>query len=626
MDYSSFSVNGTGVKDSQNINKKWWMLSGQAAAESITSIVGFLHQHQGARQTQYIISSRLYGNLAIMGLNGLTYSKVASVQNSLKDRISFNVCKSAVDTVTSKITKNSPKSMFLTNKGEWHTQRKAEKLNQYCDGINYENEMDKLAPLLFRDSGIFGNGFNHVYADHDRVKYERTIPGEILVDEIEAFYGNPRQLFRVKNVDRMLLADTFPKKRGMIMDANSATPDNLGAYPNISDAVTVTEAWHLPSGPEAKDGAKKIILNNGEVDASDWDKQYFPFANMPWSKRLHGFYGMGAIEEIQNIQLEINKILWVIQRSMHLMGAFKIWLKNGSKVVKEHLNNDIGAIITGDEQPVYLTPPAVPEQYFNRLDWLVQKAYESVGVSMLSAASQKPAGLNSGKSLREFHDIESDRFETIGKAYEQLHLDTDKLAIMTAREIYKDTGKYSVKVPGKKFIQTIDWADIDLSDDEFIMKAYPVSSLPDDPAGRLQTIQEYAQAGFIQPRQARRLLDFPDLDQVESLANAAEDYLHEILEKMTDEGIYTPPEPFDDLSLARELALEYYQRGKTNNLEEDRLEMLRRFLEQVNVLMQQAQQPPPQQAMPSPQAQPQALPSPRPVSDLLPNVPQQATA
>jgi hypothetical protein len=137
----------------------------------------------------------------------------------------------------------------------------------------------------------------------------------------------------------------------------------------------------------------------------------------------------------------------------------------------------------------------------------------------------------------------------------------------------------------------------------------------------LATIQEYAQAGYISPQQARRLLDFPDLEAEENMANANEDYLHEILEKMQEDGEYTAPEPYDDLSLARKLALDYYSYGKCQGLEEEKLELYRRFLDQIDVLTG-ANQPP---AAPAPGGAPQAAPVPPAQSDLIPNSPNPVT-
>jgi hypothetical protein len=80
---------------------------------------------------------------------------------------------------------------------------------------------------------------------------------------------------------------------------------------------------------------------------------------------------------------------------------------------------------------------------------------------------------------------------------------------------------------------------------------------------------------------------------------------------LIDEGTYTPPEPYDDLALARELALELYQQGKTNELEPEKLELLRTFLGQLDQL--QAPPPAPAQApqpAPAGAAGPQVQPAP----------------
>jgi len=142
-----------------------------------------------------------------------------------------------------------------------------------------------------------------------------------------------------------------------------------------------------------------------------------------------------------------------------------------------------------------------------------------------------------------------------------------------------------------------------------------VSSLPSDPAGRLQTVQEYAQAGYLSPRQARRLLDFPDLEQVESLANAQENAIVRDLDRIVEDGEMTPPDAFTDLAMARELALQYLAEGKCNGLEEERMELLRRYVADVDTL-----QNPPAPLM-LPEAVPQAPPVPAAPSDLVPNVP-----
>jgi hypothetical protein len=618
VEFSKFSA-GEPLSTEGPIEKRWWLLSQKEMPQALTMIVKTIAQADSKRQTQYQISTRLYGNTNLMGTNGLSFTKTSSVQNALKDRLSYNIVQSGIDTITAKMAKNKPRPMFLTSGGDWQLQRKAKKLNKFVDGVFYENKAHFLAIDSFRDGAVLGDGIIHVFDYHGRVKWERVMPSEMYVDVLESFDNNPRQLHRVKNVDRQVLLDMFPGKRRAILEADNSSADMSGAQQNVSDQVTVCESWHLPSGPDAGDGIHVIAVDDELLFHEEWTRSYFPFARFQWGKRLYGFWSQGAAEQIQNIQLEINKLLWVKQRSLHLAGTFKVLLENGSKIVKEHLNNDIGAIVTySGTKPEYVIPPIVPMEIDTQINWLKNAGYEQLGISMLSVGSQKPAGLNSGKALREYNDIESDRFMVIGQLWEQFHLELARLSIDVAQEIYEREGHYEVKVPGRGFLSTIDWADIDLQDDQYLMKMFPTSSLPQEPAGRLQTVQEYVQAGFISPRTARRLLDFPDLEAVEDLQNSPEEYLTKVLDAIVDDGEYTPPDQWDDLALGEKLALEYIAMGKQNNIDDEKLLLLIQWLEQIRAITMKAQQAmQPAQGMP----QPQASPMPTPTSDMIANVP-----
>jgi hypothetical protein len=93
-------------------------------------------------------------------------------------------------------------------------------------------------------------------------------------------------------------------------------------------------------------------------------------------------------------------------------------------------------------------------------------------------------------------------------------------------------------------------------------------------------------------------MDFPDLESIETLQNAKEDYLHSLFDKMIEEGEFTAPEPEDDLALAQELFLDYYAYAKVCNVEEDRLELLRQFNDQTKQLIIKAMPPAPPAPMP----------------------------
>lgn len=618
LDYTSFSEDGT-VKPTGNTDDHWWDLGGDELAATISGIIKFLDSHQ-SRVSRDVELVRLYGNASLMGLNGLSSSQFASINQPQKDRVTYNAIASALDTVTAKIAKSRPKPLFLTSGGDYKMQRKAKKLEKWVEGVFYENDAYALGTKIFKDGGCWGDGLTHVYSAYGRIKFERVLPMEIKVDEVEGFNGTPRQMHRVKDVDRGVLMAAFPECKKMIKLAPRNAYSYRGQTENISDTVTLRESWHLPSRPEAKDGRRVLTLGNGTIDVFDWNRDHFPFARFCWNPRLIGYWGQGAVETCESLQLQVNKVMWLMQRSFHLAGTFKILLENGSKVVPAKLNNDVGAIInyTGTK-PEYVVPPIMPQEAYQYLLQCKNNIYEQFGASQLSATAQKPPGLDSGKALREYQDIESERFMVIGQNYERYFMDLARLSVEEMREMAEEDPNYEVMVPGKKrSTENINWKDVALDEDDYVMKLYPISSLPSDPSGQLSTISEYIQAGMMKVRTGRRLLNFPDLDAEEELADAQENYIHKIIEEIIEDGVYTPIEGYDDLELAHELSLEYYAQSKCNGLEEDKLDLLRQFIEDVNLKKAGADVGMQQMA----QAQsPQAAPMPQPQSNLVPNVP-----
>lgn len=610
--------------------RRWWDLKGEDCAEAIASNVNFLMKHQTARLRQNAISARLYGNVPMFGAAGITYARLLQQQQTAtKERVTYNATQSIVDTVASRIGENKPRPYNLTSGGNYKQQRRAKRLNQYIEGVFYETKTYDLGLQAFRDAEIWGDGFIHVFNRNGKTHHERVLSSELWVDEVEAQYDNPRNLTRLKMVDRDELAAAIPEARRAIMESTPSSDVASLIGPNIADMVTVAESWHRGTKDEdgnVSGGFHAMALTSGEilVEPEEWPFDFFPFARISWSKRPVGYWSQGLCEQLQGEQIELNKELYLIQRSMHLAGSLKIFLKNGSKVSKEALNNDIGSIVNySGDKPEYFCPQPIDPVYFQNTNTIIERMYRKAGVSEMSAASKKPAGLNSGAAIREAQDVESDRHRTTQRANDQFYLDIAALDIAMAGELPAGN---KVRVPNKVGFDVVDFKkDIGtLKDSEFVMQCFPVSKLPRDPAGRLATIQEYIQAGFITPRQGRRALDFADLDSIESLANAQEDMICKVLDAMVDDGEYSPPEPTDDLQLASEMVIEYIQRYRALDLEEEKLELLRTFNVQIQMLMDRAAaaaMPPPSAPGAPDAANPQAVAAPPPVSQLLPNAP-----
>jgi hypothetical protein len=254
--------------------------------------------------------------------------------------------------------------------------------------------------------------------------------------------------------------------------------------------------------------------------------------------------------------------------------------------------------------PEYRTAQAVGPEMFSHLDRLYQRAYEIVGISQLSASAKKPSGIDSGRALREYHDIESERFMSFAKDHEKMYLDLAKIMIEMARDIYIRDGTYKVRSFNRAFVEQIDWKDIDLDEDKYVMQMWPVSMLPSTPAGRLQTVQEMMTAGLLSREDGLSLLEFPDLKEVQDLQNAERNDIHMIIELLIDKGVYVSPEPFTNLPLAIKTINSAYLKAKTEGAPDDRLELCRRFISDAMALLS----PPPELA---PQPQPMGPVSPQ---------------
>ena len=619
VDFSDFTEKGQKKQDKKKLKAagvRWWLADEKLLPGAVMSQVGAIILADRGRIDGYNTFARLYGTWTPTFWNGYQLASSGRPTGPIRDRLTYNIIQSCIDTLTARISQNKPKPMFLTSAGDSKLQRKAKKLDAFCYGLFYENGLYKKGPKALRDGFVYGEGIIHPYSEDGRVKYERVFPYEMLMDYLEGHYGEEsvKSLYRIKNIDRTVLMEMYPEKASEISLMTSTSMYLSAASKSVSDTVTVVEAWRLPTG--AQPGRHVIVTDNSVLLDEDYAEDFFPFAIYRYSDRLYGPYAQGMAEQLVPAQVEINRTLISIQRSLYLGGTHKIFVKAGSKVIKSHFDNMIGTILeyAGDTMPQYVTPQLVQAEIYNHLESMKQSAYQLVGVSQLSASNLKPQGIDSGRALRAVDDVQVQRQQPVAQGYEQFYVDLAKISISVARKTYEKQGKLAVKVPGKRFIEEINWKDVNLEDDEFALQIYPVSKLPNDPEGRLATVQEMMQSGLVTPEAGRRLLDYPDLEAEESLANSSLDYLNKILDDIVEDGKFTAPEPFDDLKLARKLALEFYARGKLTQLAEDRLELLRQFITQIDQLTQAAQ--PQLQGPPVPQAAPQAPPT----SNLIPNV------
>lgn len=611
-------------KDSHpgNFGYKWWNASTkEELALQVCSTASFLKERQQYRYRQAAIYSRLYGNLPLFNFAGANFNRMGLTNNLPLDRPTMNVVQSCIDTIVARITQGRPRPVFLTDNGDYKQRNFAKQMNQFISGELFRCKAYDLGPLLLRDASVLGTGALKFFEGQDKkVQMERVLETELLVDPNDALYGSPRQMFHVKLVDRGMLMESFPKYSSVIERAEQAYPDNSDdSQRSVADQVMAVESWHLPSGEDASDGIHAIATTSGLIFEEKWEKEKFPFAFLASSPRMLGFWGQGTAERLMGTQVEINKLLMTISKSINLVGVPRVFVEDGSKVVKAHHNNDIGAIVTyKGTKPIYEVAPCMPAEVYDQLQRLITYAYQQEGVSSMAAQAGKPAGLNSGEAIRNYDDLQSDRFAALEKRYDKIFIEMAYQIIEMAAGIAERDGKYSTVYPNKDGTREVDLPSASLLKNPYIIQCFDASSLPRDPAGRLQKITEMIQSGMIDIQEGRRLLDFPDLQQSEKLANALEERILQILDKIVEKGDYTAPDPYIDLDLATKLTVQYINLYGAAKLEEEKQQLLRDFFAAVQTLKRAAM--PPQ--MPAQGAAPLAVPEAPPTSPLLPNAPQ----
>lgn len=591
--------------------------------QKLLGTAAFLKTQNQYRYRQDSLYAQMYGNMPLFGAIGTNLTRI-SLKNQLpSNRPTMSVITSITDTVVSRLGLNKPSPKFLTDNGDYRARNLAEQMNKFIAGEFYQTKFYQLRKILLRDACIWGTGVVKILENRatKRVVLERRLLTQLLFDANDAFHGVPQSMIELSLIDRQVLENMFPNSGKVISSAEKAYPDTSGSEAqSVSDLVMVVEGWRLPTGPDTGDGVHAIACTSGDVEVEDYDRDKFPFEFIYYSRPVVGMWGQGVSERQMGNQIAINQILSTIHNSIRLVGVPRVFVEDGSKVVKAQLNNEVGSIVTyRGTKPEYEVAPCVPVEMYQEVQNVVNRAYQEEGISQLAASSEKPSGLNSGEAIREYDDVQQDRLATLSSDDEEFAVAVSYQIIDIARQICERDGKYQTVYPDDNGTKEIDLPASKKLDDPFVIQCFDTSSLPRDPAGRAARITEWVQAGFYSPQEGRRLLGNLDMQQEDKLLNAAEERILKQMDGIVNEGKYSQPDSFTDLLKAKEIVVQYYNLYTTAKLEESKVKMLIKYYKQV-IAMIGAQMPPPQAQ--SPTGQPQASPQVPPTNAMIPNVPQ----
>lgn len=530
----------------------------------------------------------------------ISFAELYDVKLEKDFGLKLNVYKNAIDTMTSKLGKQRVRVSFVPTNGSYEAREKSKLLTQALDGLFDMIGYHEVKRQTFRDALICGTGVTKVFFDQATglVRAERVFPLELFVDELDALYGNPSFVYQVKILPRKTVSETFGVPEEDLTQAETWAFDlltrahsskRLTSY-SMRNTCVVVECYHRSLSDEKK-GRHLIVTSNKVLLDEEWPFEFLPYTFERFTDVSLGFWGNGVWDDAGSIQVEIDRVARRIQESIEVGSSFKVFIEEGSEVKKQNVTNKIGQVITFRGQPpIFSAPQTVSSDVYAYLNQLIERFYSVIGVSQLSAQSQKPAGLNAAIALREYQDIESERFQVLSQRREESVV-TDAKRILKIYSIASEHAK-RVTIPVTNrlgAVRKLKASDLLTKDEEFIIRAFPTSLLPTTPQARLQMVTELFQGGLIKPEEFWDLLDVPDTERLFSRYTSSTKLVHKQLEEMMRTKTYIAPDPYVRVDDAIKVATMFYLDAKGQEYDEERLELIRQFITHLQSYSQEVQ-------------------------------------
>lgn len=481
----------------------------------------------------------------------------------------LNVIKSCVDAVVSKISTAHVRPFVNTVKGSFKTVQICKQLQIFFDYFfDEENVSSKISEAL-RDACTFDTGY--IYLDEAEGKIINVSPWNAYTRQSEktefksAYIEFPNSsVDSIKDADWELL--TNAEKKNLYV--------NIGYF---YDSRTKTKA---------------ILVNRQIRKIEELKSEYIPLVALHYTLPICGNTNLSITDMLKGIQFEIDELMKRIAEASAVNPALTFFVSNASNIKVGQLNNRVGNIVqyTSPEggQPVYSAHDEfISSQYMTTLDNLVEKAYNMVGISQLSAQGKKPSGLDSGVALATQADLESDRFQVLLDQYIRLYTDVAKLCVHTF-QANKDI------IAPSRYNLSLTWGEVEREYDKLRIQFSAADSLSKDPSEKLKQLQTLAQAGIIPGTMIPSLLELPDINRGYSVANNSYNACQTLIDQCIYDNKYEIPDYLSMQMLKEQiinmqLSLRVAQGSEKNN-EED-IKRLTKYYQLIEDKELEAQQP-----------------------------------
>lgn len=434
-----------------------------------------------------------------------------STSDDTTSAIQENVIASCIETLCSKIASQKVRPFFNTVNGTFKEMQIAKQAQIFFDMLYEENNVNEIITDAFRNACVFDKGIVKISDDG----ITNRLPWNVFFDPREVTYNQITQV-----------AEKLPKTPGRILELK------YGIKVNRNLDYTVYEYYDVMEHIKAV-----YVQELNKVVTHEYKPNIIPYLEIHYTNPVKGDTSQSVVDQLYGIQTQIDELLAVMKDSIAVNPGMTLLVPRSSNIKTNMLSNRTGQIIQYDPIPgqttspvTYATNDIISPQFVQLLDKLKNDAYEIVGISQLSATSQKPSGLNSGVALNTMEDIESSRFETQLNSVVRLYVDVAKACL--------DIFPPEIDIlPDDLNRANIKWADIVEARNNMKIQFSAAESLSKDPSEKLKQLVALSQAGVIPQSHIATLMELPDLQSGYNLSNNAFNSVYTFIDNVLVSGI-----------------------------------------------------------------------------------------
>lgn len=610
----------------------WWnreLVNADEAHRELSAFAEALQAEQGeVRRSRASASLFLYYGNARRGVGSMLSPLVGDFTDFDAPPF-YNVVQSITDTITNHTVRNKVRPLFVPDGGDTELKDKAQGMQLGVEGEFIASGLwSTLGQYIALDGGLHDAGVVKILPDfaNNRPICERVFAWEILIPEAEARLGNPRQFIHRTLVPRDVLAAMFPEWGDEIRDT-SATPaaSPEWGYEGIADGlradlVAVYDGYHLPSGfadltdPKSfgltkkgeysetlsrkpgHDGRQTIAINGKTLRDRPWPYPYPPFAFYRPHPDAVGFWSTPIPERLAGAQMELMKIGKRVSALLHLHAVPRIIVARGAKINISKLSNDYATVLESNHPPgssvMYLQPHSVPSELLEQQERIIAWCEREFGLSEMSIAAAKPAGIEHAPALEFLADHESLRHTIRHRQWNDFFVQCARLYCDAFHQLSEENPKFELMWADSNELKRVNWKQTELARYKYNLKVWDTNILAQRPEARLNQLLSIMDRGvpIAQTALAEAMGDSLDFRALVGNVTAMQRNVEARLAKASKEGYSedVAPHPYMDLAECKRLAREKINELEAKGVEDSKIEPLRDFWEHAHLLEQTA--------------------------------------